>query len=103
MRQKFIALGLMITLTVHTEPEAAVAYQAVYADNKGGGGKPLGGGYGGNAGGHANRAGDWSASWVVSMDAPIGRARVDVIIGWEQKWGYDGPEFIVAESPQDCD
>lgn len=88
--------GESMTLTVETKPEAAIVYQAVYSDNLGGAPKPLGGGYGGNDKGYADANGEWSSTWVVSPTAPAGKARVDVVVGWDQKWGYDGPEFAVA-------
>lgn len=95
--------GDTVTLTVETKPEAAVAYQAVYSDNKGGAPAPTGGGYGGNDKGNTESAGEYTSSWVVAPHAPAGPARVDVIIAWaakkEAKWGYDGPKFEVADSP----
>jgi hypothetical protein len=94
--------GEPLTLTVKTKPDAAIIYQAVYSDNLGGAPKPLGGGYGGNDKGYAGADGSWTSSWVVSPTAPEGPARVDVIIGWDQKWGYDGPEFAVADESGSC-
>ena len=95
--------GDTVTLTVTTKPEAAVAYQAVYSDNKGGAEPPTGGGYGGNDKGNTESAGEYTSSWVVAPHAPAGPARVDVIIAWaakkEAKWGYDGPKFEVADAP----
>ena len=98
--------GERLTLSIATKPEAAVAFQAVYADNKGGAEKPFGGGYGGNAKGAADKQGAYTNTWVVSLDAPAGPARVDVIVAWSDgekaNWGYDGPEFEVAGDTGDC-
>lgn len=91
-----IERGGRMTLELHTEPEAGVAYQAVYADGRGGAQEPYGGGYGGNDKGMAEPDGSFSSAWLVSPSAPVGRARVDVIIGYDGRWGYAGPEFRVA-------
>lgn len=100
-------VGDKVTLTVETPPKAAVAYQAVYSDNRGGADKPLGGGYGGNDKGYADDNGVFTDSWIIGPEAPAGIARVDVIVGFEDKWGYDDPELIVASpngngGPREC-
>jgi hypothetical protein len=94
--------GGTVTLKVHTRPKAAVAYVAVYSDSGNGAPKPFGNGYGGNDKGFSTPDGDYVSAFTVSFDAPSGPARVDVIVGWENKWGYDGPTFAVAGSNGAC-
>jgi hypothetical protein len=97
-----VPAGGMATLTVRTKPEAAVGYQAIYSDAKGGGPAPYGAGYGGNDKGFAQEDGVYSSTWVVSPKAPAGTGRVDVIIGWKGKFGYDDPAFRVADASGGC-
>ena len=98
-----VSRGGRIELEVSTEPSAAVAYNALYSDGYGGGAAPYGRGYGGNDKGFADKdSGTYVSAWVVSPDAPIGRARVDVIIGFQGKWGYDTPHFAVADADGNC-
>ena len=94
--------GSTATLLVHTEPAAAIGYQAVYSDNGAGSAPPFGRGYGGNDKGFAAPDGTFSSSWVVSLEAPAGPARVDVIVGWKGKSGYAGVPFAVADSSGHC-
>ena len=88
--------GGAMRLVVTTKPKAAIAYQAVYSDNRGGAGAPFGAGYGGNDKGFADPTGRFISTWVVSRTAPAGWARVDVIVGYRGKWGYAGPTFRVG-------
>ncbi|MGH2730173.1 MAG: hypothetical protein ACRDJI_06125 [Actinomycetota bacterium] len=90
--------GGKIHLEVVTPPKAAIAYHAVYADNKGGAPEPYGAGYGGNDDGFADPNGQFESDWVVSANAPFGPGRVDVIVGHDEKWGYDDPEFMVKKT-----
>jgi hypothetical protein len=94
--------GGLIKLEVQTRPSAGVAYQAVYADNGGGAPKPYGKGYGGNDKGTSTPTGVFTSAWTVSLNAPVGPARVDVIVGWNNAWGYDGPTFTVAGPDGRC-
>ena len=94
--------GDEIQLDVTTKPGGAIAYQAVYSDNGGGAAVPLGEGYGGNDKGNADEDGNWSSSWIVGLNAPSGPARVDIVVGYEGEFGYDGPEFAVANKDGDC-
>jgi hypothetical protein len=95
--------GGKVDLAVETgKPEAAIVYNAVYADGFGGSGAPFGKGYGGNDKGYTAKDGTYESFWVVSLDAPEGPARVDVIVGFDGKWGYDGPHFAVADAHGDC-
>jgi hypothetical protein len=94
--------GDRVTLEVSSEPEAAIVYNAVYSDGFGGSGPPFGKNYGGNDKGYTSDDGTYESFWVVSLDAPVGRARVDVVIGYEGEWGYDGPHFAVADEAGDC-
>ena len=91
-----------MSITVHTRPKAGVAYIASYSDSGTGAAKPAGSGYGGNAGGFSDLAGNYTSAWVVSTNAPAGIARVDVVVGWSDKWGYDGPTFSVAGPSGSC-
>jgi len=97
-----ITPGGTLSLAVETEPGAAIGYQAVYSDSGGGGGPPFGKGYGGNDKGFAGADGGWTSAWVVSLKAPYGPARVDVIVGWRGKFGYAGPKLAVADASGHC-
>lgn len=88
--------GTKMTLTVKTNPEASVGYQAIYSDNGGGGPAPYGSGYGGNGKGLADDQGRFKSSWVISPSAPDGYARVDVVVGWAGKFGYEALTFHVG-------
>jgi len=94
--------GALVTLKVHTQPKAGVAYIANYSDNGNGAPKPYGSGYGGNDKGLSNSNGDYTSAFYVSHDAPAGPGRVDVIVGWHNEWGYDGPTFTVAGPDGRC-
>jgi hypothetical protein len=94
--------GTLVTLTVHTKPKAGIAYIAMYSDNGNGAPKPTGNGYGGNDKGISNDSGDFTTAYRVSFDAPPGPGRVDVIVGWNSMWGYDGPTFTVQGSDGRC-
>jgi len=94
--------GGLVTITVHTQPKAGIAYIAVYSDNGNGAPKPTGSGYGGNDKGLSNDNGDFISAFTVSLDAPSGPGRVDVIVGWNNMWGYDGPTFTVAGPDGRC-
>jgi hypothetical protein len=85
-----------MTLVVNTNPKAAVGYQAIYSDNHGGGPPPYGSGYGGNDKGLADDSGRMRSTWVISPSAPTGIARVDVVVGWQGKWGYQSLTFHVG-------
>ena len=97
-----VTRGDRITVEVETKPHAAVAYHAVYWGNEGGSEAPFGKGHGGNDKGEVSSEGRWESTWLVGPNAPIGKARVDVIVGWEGKWGYVHPNFRVAKSRSGC-
>ena len=89
--------GTTMTLVVDTGPKAAIGYQAVYSDNRGGGPPPYGAGYGGNGKGFSDENGHFTSSWVISSDAPTGKARVDVVVAYEgNRWGYESLTFDVG-------
>jgi hypothetical protein len=94
--------GDMIELLVKSPPEAGVAYQAVYSDGQSGSEPPFGAGYGGNDGGPASKKGRYESSWIVGPTAPPGRARVDVFVGFEGKWGYASSHFAIADADGNC-
>lgn len=94
--------GGRVHLSVESPAEAAVAYQTVYSDDQAGSPPPYGAGYGGNDGGEANKLGHYESFWIVSATAPPGRARVDVIVGHDNKWGYTSVRFAVADSDGSC-
>jgi hypothetical protein len=94
--------GGLVTLTVHTKPKAGVAYIAVYSDNGNGAPKPTGNGYGGNDSGYSSPTGDFTSAFNVSFEAPSGPARVDVIVGVNNVWGYDAAPFAVAGPNGSC-
>jgi hypothetical protein len=97
-----VTAGGRVELTVESKPEAALGWQAVYADGYGGSDPPFGRGYGGNDKGFTNGDGFYESSWIVAPNAPSGPGRVDVVIGKAGKWGYDGPHFAVADSSGNC-
>jgi len=97
-----VVAGGVVTLTVVTEPRASVGYEAVYSDGGTGTAAPVGAGYGGNNAGLAGPRGDYSDTWRVSPDAPRGRARVDVFVGYDSEFGYDGVPFRVVSSNAEC-
>ena len=89
--------GHLMHLVVTTHPVAAIAYQAVYSDNRGGGPAPYGAGYGGNGKGIADASGHFTSSWVISSSAPAGVARVDVVVAIQgNRWGYKSLTFDVG-------
>jgi len=88
--------GGRLTLPVRSERAAGVVFQAIYADGAGGAASPWGGGYGGNDKGQTDRDGRFTATWVVASNAPPGRGHVDVVVGWDGKYGYDDPTFEVG-------
>lgn len=94
--------GQAITITVQTEPEAAVAYHARYYGNEGGAEPPYGRGHGGNDKGFTDESGRYTSTWQIGPQAPIGPAIVDVVVAWNGKRGYDSPRFEVVESPDAC-
>ena len=97
-----ILRGGTATITIVTQPKAGVAYHAVYAGTEGGAPPPYGHGHGGDAGGYTDAQGRYTSTWVVSPTAPVGPARADVIVGWDEKWGYAGPGFAVAGPSGTC-
>lgn len=97
------ARGETVRLVIMTKPKAGVAFHAVYSDNRGGAEKPFGAGYGGNDKGKTGPDGKVVRSWVIGPTAPAGTGRIDIIVGWEQKWGYLGKPFAVADASGTCD
>jgi hypothetical protein len=97
-----VSPGESVELRVTAPPEGALAYQAVYSDGQAGSAPPFGAGYGGNESGNADESGEYSSSWVVSPQAPPGRARVDVFVGHAGEWGYAKSRFAVADAQGNC-
>jgi hypothetical protein len=89
-------------ISVVTVPKGAVGYHAIYAGTKGGAPPPFGYGYGGDGRGFANGEGHYTDTWVVSPNAPVGPARVDVVVADGDNFGYDGPGFAVAGLDGTC-
>ena len=90
--------GGTITLTVTTDPQASVAYNAFYSDGSGGGPPPYGAGHGGNDGGLAGEQGRYADSWTVAATAPSGKASVEVIAGSNGKFGKTSVPFEVGDA-----
>lgn len=84
-------------IEVHTEPERLVAYHAIYDGEEGGAHEPFGEGHGGNNAGYADAEGNYTDSWVVSPDAPVGEGRVEVFAADGDKIGYVPVEFEIAD------
>lgn len=89
--------GESMTIEVQTEPDASVAYHAVYAGEEGGAVPPYGEGHGGNGGDPADSEGRYSDTWVVGPDAPEGPARVDVAAAYYGEMTRMALEFEVAD------
>lgn len=102
VRPSCVVRGGTATIVVRTVPNAAVIYHAVYAGTKGGAPPPYGHGYGGSDGGMSDGDGRYSDSWDVRVDAPVGPARVDVVVGDGENFGYDGPTFFVVSAASRC-
>lgn len=88
---------------VQTRPQAAVQWQAVYSNGKGGAIPPFGAGYGGNEAGMADAQGNYRFSWTVKPTVPVGPGRIDVIVGHNQQWGYAAIPFAVADASGSCE
>lgn len=97
-----VAPGGTFTLTVHTQPQAGVAWGAKYADGEYGAAPPFGRGYGGSASGTADKKGLYVASWTVAPTAPAGAGTVEVIVGWRGKQGGTHAPFRVAAAGHSC-
>ena len=94
--------GVVVTITVQTEPKAALAYVAMYSNNKSGADHPFGEGYGGNDKGKADASGHFTSTFILQPNAPAGPGRVDVIVGWNGRWGHAGVPFSVAGPSGAC-
>lgn len=97
-----VVRGQTMTITVDTEPEAAVAYHARYSGSEGGAEPPYGRGHGGNDKGFTDANGRYTSTWQVGTEAPLGPAIVDVVVAWNGKRGYDSPRFEVVEHLDAC-
>lgn len=86
-------------ITITTQPNSGVVYDAVYSDGKYGGTANY---YGGNAGGHTDSRGRWSSHWVVAPTAPAGPVRVDVLTATPRGNGYTTVWFHVATATGRC-
>lgn len=74
--------GGQITLTVESGHEnTGVVYLAYYAGGESGAPPPYGDGHGGNGGDMVDDDGRYEDTWVVSAGAPVGPARVEVMVG----------------------
>jgi hypothetical protein len=93
-----VQAGSAAHLTVHTAPNAAVAYVAMYAGNKSGAVPPFGDGYGGNSEGYSSRTdGVWTDTWTVRADAPRGPAHVTVVVASHQTTKQVDVPFTVVD------
>lgn len=70
--------GGEVTLTVEAGHDTAVIYLAYYAGGENGAPPPYGDGHGGNDGDMTDGDAQYQDTWVVSPDAPVGPARVEV-------------------------
>jgi hypothetical protein len=92
-----IRAGGTATVTVATAPGAAVGYVAEYAGRKSGAMPPFGYGYGGNAGGYADGAGQWTQTWTIRADAPVGPAKAIVVAASHQTHKQVDAPFTVVD------
>ncbi len=89
-------------MIVETLPKSVVAYVAVYSDGKSGAAPPWGAGYGGNDGGHADSNGVYKSSWTISSTAPRGPAKVEVVVGIDDRGSNTTTNFTVSSPTGDC-
>jgi hypothetical protein len=92
-----VAHGDEVTIEVVIEPDASVAYHAVYAGEEGGAVPPYGEGHGGNDAAPAGAQGRYVDTWVVGPRAPVGPARVDVVVAYYGARGKTEVAFEVAD------
>lgn len=92
-----VQLGGTMSISILANPESPVAYNAVYDGEEGGSGPPYGEGHGGNASGMSTDDGRYSDTWVVSLNAPGGPARVDVVTAWNGEFEMLKLEFEVVD------
>jgi hypothetical protein len=88
--------GETVTLTVHTQSKASIAYGARYSDGGYGAPPPLGKGYGGSGHGTATDGGGWETTFTVAPEAPSGAVTVDVLVAWRGKGGSTAATFQVG-------
>jgi hypothetical protein len=91
-----VSPGGVASISVRTRPQASVVYDTHYAGGKTGGKPPFGDGLGGNNGGMASEGGDYTDSWVISPQAPLGPARAWVIVGSRGQKNQKYLPFTVA-------
>lgn len=100
LKESCVRPGGKQTITIRTEPESGVGYDAIYSDGKGG---AMEGHYGGNKGGQVDEDGTFTDTWVVAPNAPAGQVKVNVLGG---KMGYEHAEayayFSVADLTGKC-
>ncbi len=97
-----VAQGGTMTVSAHSEPKRGLAYTAIYAGEKGGGPPPYGYGYGGNDKGFTDADGDYSSTWTVAINAPLGKARVELYVGATDGFRKGVAHFRVVSSPFGC-
>lgn len=91
-----VRAGGVMSIEVVTRPDAAVAYHAIYHGEQAGAPPPVGQGHGGNGGGMADGNGVYRDTWSVSPNAPVGPARIDVVVAWDGSHGRTTVTFEVA-------
>jgi hypothetical protein len=93
LQSRCVQPGQTQRISILTQPNSGVVYDAVYSDGKYGGTANY---YGGNAGGRTDARGQWSSQWVVARSAPAGPVRIDVAAATPKGTGYATAWFHVA-------
>lgn len=96
-----VARGGLAKLTVKATPKSQMSYVAIYNGEKSGAAEPWGEGYGGNDKGAADHAGNATFTWLVSVDAPTGPARVLLVVATGDKQRAINVPFSVSEREAD--
>jgi hypothetical protein len=94
--------GAQATIVVQTLTKSAVAFDTYYSNGKTGGTPPFGDGLGGNASGMTDRNGRYTASWIVSPNAPAGAAYARVVVGHGDAINETKVPFAVSDPTGDC-
>ena len=90
--------GGKVTITIATEPDASVAYNAFYSDGQSGAAEPFGANYGGNAGGLTGAEGRYQDTWTVAANAPSGPGHVEIVAAANGGFGKTTIPFAVADA-----
>lgn len=95
--------GELTVLVDAGRKHTGVVYIAIYHGEESGAPPPYGDGHGGNSGDMTDDDGFYEDTWVVSPDAPVGPARVEVMAGRDGEKSTDLVRFeVLASGNQGC-